>query len=86
MSPKSTSNVKLPILNLSPWRMAASCLSHMVTAKADGRIPESFEVCMNDNGFAFCPDCRVFGNQGEKCMDGDHMHSWCWVKDDHERD
>jgi hypothetical protein len=69
------------------WRMAASCLSHMVTAKAEGRQPESFEACMNENGFAFCPDCKIFGNRGPKCLDEDHLHSWCWVKDeDEERD
>jgi hypothetical protein len=59
------------------WRMAASCLSRAVTSKEH----TSFELCMNDNGFRFEPDNRIFGDRGPKCLDNDHLHSWCWEKD-----
>ena len=38
--------------------------------------------CMKDNGYAFLPNARVFGNSGPKCKT-DEMgvwHSWCWGK------
>jgi hypothetical protein len=64
------------------FAMINRCMTQKITAKAEGRIPESVEVCMNANGFAFCPECRIFGNKGPKCLDENHMHSWCWVKDE----
>ena len=33
---------------------------------------------MANQGFVFCPDCLVFGNDGPNCKDDDHLHSWCW--------
>jgi hypothetical protein len=56
------------------------CMVANLTAAPKDKV--SIEVCMNDNGFAFCPDCKIFGNKGPRCLDEDHLHSWCWVKED----
>jgi hypothetical protein len=62
------------------FAMINNCMVANITAAAKDKV--SVEACMNENGFAFCPNCKVFGNQGPRCLDEDHHHSWCWVKDD----
>jgi len=58
------------------------CMTQNITAAAEGRDKVSIELCMSDHGFVFCPDCKIFGNKGPACLDEDHLHSWCWKKED----
>jgi hypothetical protein len=52
----------------------------MITATQQKNL--TLSDCMKDNGYAFLPNARVFGNSGPKCKT-DEMgvwHSWCWGK------
>jgi len=41
---------------------------------------KALSQCMKDNGYAFLPNARVFGNSGSNCKDDKLgvFHSWCW--------
>jgi hypothetical protein len=51
------------------------CLVKGITDKSG---EDGIEACMNNQGYVFCPDCQVFGNDGPRCKDDDQLHSWCW--------
>jgi hypothetical protein len=66
------------------FAMLNQCMVDATTHKEPGKrvSPTVLPDCMKDNGFAFLPDARVFGNRGPKCK-SDEMgvfHSWCWGK------
>jgi hypothetical protein len=50
----------------------------LVKGITDKSGEDGIEACMNNQGYVFCPDCQVFGNDGPRCKDDDHLHSWCW--------
>ena len=52
----------------------------MITATQQKNL--TLSDCMKDNGYAFLPNARVFGNSGPKCKTDETgvWHSWCWAK------
>ena len=44
---------------------------------------DQLRACMEDNGFVFLPNARVWGNEGPRCKNDKEngvFHSWCWKK------
>jgi hypothetical protein len=54
------------------------CVVDIIMPKP-GEVPLPLTECMKESGFKFCPNCRVWGNEGPRCKKDDGFwHSWCW--------